>query len=219
MFYETETETSGLPYNPFKASCVPRPIGWISTVSTDGVQNLAPYSQFQNVTWDPPTISVAVNCQPDGRPKDTEANAMATGQLGWSMATERHFDEMVMTNHDLPPGVDEFEYANLESTPSRLITPPLVAGAPVKFECTLQQSIYLPGRTPESSTHLLIARVIGIHIDEDFLTEGMLDIAKMRPLARLGYLDFTVVEKTVQPPTATLRSPDSIAFMTEQKVG
>ncbi|WP_442240125.1 flavin reductase family protein [Rhodococcus sp. TAF43] len=215
MFYRPEVESSGLPYNPFKASCVPRPIGWMSTVDANGVPNLAPYSQFQNVTWDPPTISVAVNCQPDGRPKDTAANAMATGELGWSMATERHFDEIVMTNHDLPPAVSEFDYAGLESVPSTLIKAPLVAGAPVQFECKLQQSIFLPGATPESSTYLLIAQVIGIHIDENFLTDGMLDIEKMRPLARLGYLDFTVVEKTVHPPTASMRTPESIAFMSE----
>jgi flavin reductase (DIM6/NTAB) family NADH-FMN oxidoreductase RutF len=66
MFFRPGIETSGLPHNPFKACCVPRPIGWIATVSPGGVHNLAPYSQFQNVGWDPPTVLVAANARPDG---------------------------------------------------------------------------------------------------------------------------------------------------------
>lgn len=212
MFYSPGQEPSDLPYNPFKACCVPRPIGWISTVDREGISNLAPYSQFQNVSWDPPMISVAVNCRPDGTPKDTAANAIATGAFGWSMATERHLLEVIRSNDPLAPGEDEFAYTGLAKKAAVHINAPLVDGAPAHFECRLAQSIFIPGRTPEAGTYLLIGEVIGIHIDEECLTQGMMDIAKIRPLARMGYLDFAVISETFCR-TDLVRSADEIAFL------
>lgn len=86
MFYSPQSEVSGLPFNPFKSCCVPRPIGWISTVSASGIHNLAPYSQFQNVTWDPPTVMIAANARESGQLKDTTANILETGEFVWNMA-------------------------------------------------------------------------------------------------------------------------------------
>lgn len=214
MFYTPGVETSGLPFNPFKACCVPRPIGWISTVDQHQHPNIAPYSQFQNVTWNPPTISIAINNRRDGSMKDTAANILETGEFGWSMATERHLTEVILTNHNLLPTEDEFTYAQLEKKAAQKIAAPLVAGAPVHFECKLVTSMFLPGGTPEASAHLIIGEVIGIHIDEQFLTEGRLDVAKMRPIARMGYLDFAVIESTIER-TDLLIDAKSISFMKE----
>lgn len=212
MFFSPGEEPSDLAYNPFKACCVPRPIGWISTLDREGRANLAPYSQFQNVTWDPPMVSVAVNCRPDGTPKDTAANAIATGEFGWSMATERHIAEVILSNDPLEPGEDEFVYAGLEKKSSEKISAPLVAGAPAHFECKLVQSMFIPGATPEAGTYLLIGEVVVIHIDDACLTNGMMDIKKINPLARMGYIDFTVVRDCFTT-EALMKNASRIAFL------
>ena len=88
MYYEPGHTACALPLNPFKACCVLRPIGWLSTVDTAGRHNLAPFSQFQNVGYDPPMGMVAANRRPDGRLKDTIRNILDTGEFVWSMATQ-----------------------------------------------------------------------------------------------------------------------------------
>src|SRR5262249_36092884 len=105
MYYEPRTQKSGLPHNPFTACCVPRPIGWISTVSTDGVPNIAPCAQFQNVTSEPPTV-LSSGC---GWPaKDTLKNALEPGEFVWNMATYDLRQAVAGTAVTYPPGVNEF---------------------------------------------------------------------------------------------------------------
>ena len=87
MEYDPGREACPLPFLPFKSCTVPRPIGWLSTINRDGVANLAPYSQWQNLTFDPPMVMFAANRYPDGREKDTVVNARETGWFVWNMAT------------------------------------------------------------------------------------------------------------------------------------
>ena len=87
MFYEPKKNDHGLPFNPFKSCVIPRPIGWISTLSTDGIPNLAPFSQFQNLTFDPPYVMFSANHTIDAERKDSTRNAQATGEFVWNMAT------------------------------------------------------------------------------------------------------------------------------------
>jgi flavin reductase (DIM6/NTAB) family NADH-FMN oxidoreductase RutF len=167
----------------------------MSTVSRDGRHNLAPFSQFQNVTWDPPTVMVAVNCRPDGSLKDTAANALQTGEFVWNMATYDLRQWVVSSSQDFPPETDEFQALGIPTMPSRLVKPLRVAASPVHFECKLKQSLFLPCNTPEANTYLLIGEVIGVHINEEFVTaEGLLDTMKIKPLARIGALDYITVE-------------------------
>lgn len=193
MYYEPETETSGLPHSPFTAFCVPRPIGWISTVSTQGVHNLAPFANFQNVTFDPPTVLFCANGSPD---KDTLANAVETGEFVWNMAT---YDLRAAVAHSAvrhPPDVDEFELAGIEWLPSTRVAPRRVAGSPVHFECVVRQTVPVPGRIPESETTIVIGEAIGIHVRDDAITEdGRIDHLKIKPLARVGYLDYTTIDR------------------------
>ena len=208
MFYEPGRTSSGLPYNPFKSCCVPRPIGWISTVSKDGHHNLAPYSQFQNVSWDPPTVSVAVNCRPDGSLKDTASNALETGEFVWNMATYDLREWVVASSQDFPPGVDEFRTLGIPTIPSKTVKPLRVAGSPVHFECRLKQHLHIPGNTPESQTYLLIGEVVGIHIDERYVDEdGTLDVLKMKPLARVGNLDYVTVDSKFRVVSPAYKAP------------
>lgn len=191
MHYEPAKEKSGLPHSPFTSCCVPRPIGWISTVSADGVKNLAPFSQFQNVTWDPPTVLFA-SC---GTPQtDTYHNAAEIGEFVWNMAT---YDLRVVVARSadvFPPEVDEFEELGIETLPSIKVRPVRVAASPCHFECVVRQIVDIPGNTPESATKIVIGEVLVVHIRDDALTDdGRIDIPRLKPLARLGYLDYTYV--------------------------
>lgn len=195
MFYEPAKQKSGLPHNPFTACVTPRPIGWISTVSKDGVHNLAPFAQFQNVTFEPPTVLfVAV-----GLPaKDTLNNARDTGEFVWNMATYDLRDKVVGSAVTFPPEVNEFEALAIDTLPSHLVKPLRVAASPVHFECRVQQTIDIESSIPEGAATIVIARVVGIHIRDDAITNGRVDVLKLRPLARLGYLDYTSVTQSFE---------------------
>jgi flavin reductase (DIM6/NTAB) family NADH-FMN oxidoreductase RutF len=202
MFYETRTETSGLPHSPFNSCCVPRPIGWISTVSSDGINNLAPFSQFQNVTFDPPTVLFS-SC---GTPNtDTARNAEATGEFVWNMATYELREVVARSAFEYPPDVDEFEELGIETLPSTLVAPLRVAASPCHFECVVTHVLDITGRVGKATCKLIIGEVVGIHIRDDALTDdGRIDVPRLQPLARLGYLDYTRVSERFELTYQTL---------------
>jgi flavin reductase (DIM6/NTAB) family NADH-FMN oxidoreductase RutF len=195
MFYETAKNDHGLPYSPFKSCVVPRPIGWISTVSHDGVVNLAPFSMFNQLGYDPPVVMFSGSCRPGtGHQKDSVTNAEETGEFVVNMATWALREQVAASSRTVPPEVDEFEIAGLTKTPSRMVAPPRVAESPVHLECVYHSTMTLPANRRESVHRVVVGRVVGIHIRDDVLgADGKIDILKIRPLARLGYLDYTSV--------------------------
>lgn len=199
MFYEPKKNNHGLAYDPFKSCVVPRPIGWISTVGAEGVANLAPYSQFQNLTFDPPYVMFAANQTPRGHRKDSVVNAEQSGEFVYNMATYDLREAMNLTAQQVPPEVDEFELAGLAKAPSRLVKAPRVAKSPVHFECRYHQTVRLPGNGTMGTVDIVIGEVIGIHIKDEFIQpDGKLNILKIRPLARLGYYDYTSIESVFE---------------------
>jgi flavin reductase (DIM6/NTAB) family NADH-FMN oxidoreductase RutF len=199
MFYEPKKNNHGLAHDPFKSCVVPRPIGWISTVGADGVANLAPYSQFQNLTFDPPYVMFAANQKTDGRRKDSVVNAEQSGEFVYNMATYDLREAMNLSAQQVPPEVDEFELAGVTKAPSKLVRAPRVAESPVNFECRYHQTIRLPGNGLMGTVDIVFGQVIGIHIKDEFIQpDGKLNILKIRPLARLGYYDYTIVESTFE---------------------
>lgn len=199
MFYQPEKNDHGLPFDPFKSCVVPRPIGWISTLSLKGVSNLAPYSQFQNLTFDPPYVMFAANQKTDGSRKDSAVNAEMTGEFVYNMATLELKDAVNISAQEVEPEVDEFELAGLSKAASKIVKPYRVEESPVHFECRYHQSLRLPGKSTMGSVDVIIGEVVGIHIKNEFiLPGGKLDIIKMRPLARLGYYDYTSVESVFE---------------------
>ena len=202
MYYETETNDHGLPRDPFKSCVVPRPIGWISTVSKDGKPNLAPFSQFQNLGFNPPYVMFSANQKIGDRDrKDSTVNAETTGEFVWNMATYDLREAVNISAMELAPDEDEFEAAGVTKAPSRIVKAPRVAESPVQFECKFYTTIRLPGDGPDAagSADLVIGRVVAVHIADEALTpEGLLDIPRLKPIARLGYHDYTWVEQTFE---------------------
>ncbi|HZL95151.1 MAG TPA: flavin reductase family protein [Vicinamibacterales bacterium] len=200
MYYETDKNDHGLRYNPVKACVVPRPIGWITSINSAGLVNLAPFSFFNVLSYDPPFVMFSAGVhEADGGRKDTVENVAATGEFVYNMATWAQKEQMNETAWIIERGVDEMAAAGLEPLPSRLVRPPRVKGSPVHFECRLHQIVTLPGRKPSGEHHVVIGQVVAVHIDDAALTaDGRVDIPKIRPIARLGYKDYVSVEHTFQ---------------------
>jgi len=200
MYYETAKNDHGLRYNPLKACVVPRPIGWLTTISAAGVVNLAPFSFFNLLSYDPPFVLFSSGThEVDGNKKDTVVNVEDTGEFVYNMATWAQRHQMNQSAMLVERSVDEMAAAGLESLPSRIVRPPRVKGSPVHFECRLHQVIGLSGNKPTSEHHLVIGRVLAVHIDDAALTaDGRLDILKLRPIARLGYKDYTSIDSMFQ---------------------
>jgi flavin reductase (DIM6/NTAB) family NADH-FMN oxidoreductase RutF len=195
MHYDPEKDDHGLPYNPFKSCVIPRPIGWISTTSEDGIDNLAPYSQFQMLTYDPPIVMFSANQSLDSQRKDTVVNAESTGEFVWNMATYDLREAVNKSSEFVAPDVDEFELAGLSKAPSIKVQPPRVAESPIHFECKYLQTIRLPGNGTMGTVDIVIGQVIMIHIRDDVITlDGKIDVLKVRPIARLGYYQYTSIE-------------------------
>jgi flavin reductase (DIM6/NTAB) family NADH-FMN oxidoreductase RutF len=196
MFYEPDKNDHGLPYDPFKSITVPRPIGWVTTLDRNGVVNLAPYSQTQNLGYDPPYVMFAA-----AYGNDSPRNVADTGEFVLNMATFELRDAVNLTAQPVPPDVDESRLAGLEMIPSRIVKPPRVAASPAHLECRYTCSLMLPGRTPGGGIVVVVGRVVGVHIADDAIgPDGKVDVLKLRPLARMGYLDYTTVDSIFAMP-------------------
>ena len=194
MFYETK-DHHGLKHNPFKSLVVPRPIGWVSSMAADGTVNLAPYSFFNAMAADPPAVARGRNgLQVEGGAKDTVVNIETTGEFVVNIATWELREQMNLTSASVPRSIDEMREAGLEPAPCRLIKPPRVAAAPVNLECTYLQTVDLPSDDPDSKNQVVFGLVVGIHIADAIIADGMIDMSRFKPIARLGYMDYTAVD-------------------------
>ncbi len=201
MFYEPRNG-HGLPHDPFRAIVAPRPIGWISTVSAGGEVNLAPYSFFNAFCGAPPIVGFAS----EGR-KHSADNALATGEFVVNLATRAMAELVNVTSTRVEPEVDEFDFAGIERAPCRLVAPPRVKNAPASLECKVTAHLdLLDLEGSPTERHLVVGQVIGIHIDENYLTNGLFDIVKAGTIARLGYRDYSQVDNifSMMPPAAVL---------------
>jgi flavin reductase (DIM6/NTAB) family NADH-FMN oxidoreductase RutF len=195
VYYQPGITNHGLPRDPFKSCVIPRPIGWISTISREGVHNLAPFSQFQNLTFDPPYVMFASNQNTTGRRKDTVINTEQTGEFVWNMATYELREAVNKSAEEVAPDVDEFDIAGVTKAASNTVKPARVAESPVHFECKYHTTVRLPGNGTMGTVDVVFGRVIGIHIKDEVIgPDGRMDVLKVRPIARLGYQDYTSIE-------------------------
>jgi len=194
MFYEPKKKNHGLPKNPFNSLVIPRPIGWISSIDAEGNFNLAPYSFFNGVCYSPPTVmfSAGAGANSDNT-KDSARNAENTGDFVCNMATWDTREQMNQSSANLPQDVDEIALTKLTPVKSRLVKSPRIAESPVHLECKYLKTVELPGWNKEDVYKVIFGEVVGIHIDDEFITkEGLVDIAKIKPIGRLGYNDYTL---------------------------
>ena len=191
MFYEP-AKGHGLPHDPFKAIVAPRPIGWISTKGRDGSLNLAPYSFFNAFASRPPLVWFSSESV-----KDSFTFARETGEFVANLVGRHIFKEMNATSVDAPRGVSEFGYAGLTPAPSRLVGAPRVAEAHAALECRVTEMFEPKGLDGKpAGVHVCAGEVVGIHIDEAVLTDGLFDNVKAGNVSRLGYLDFSAITET-----------------------
>ena len=192
MFYRPENG-HGLPHNPFNAIVAPRPIGWISTRGQDGTDNLAPYSFFNAVAYEPPQVMFAsTSSKPDrGDTKDSVAQIRETGMFCVNIVGFEERNLMNATSAALGKDEDEFDIASIEKAECNSISCPRVATSPAALECKLTQIITLPG----TANFAVFGEVTGVHIDDRYMTDGMFDPTKYHPLARMGYKDYAVIRE------------------------
>lgn len=157
---------------------------------------MAPYSQFNNLTFDPPYVMFSANQTITGVRKDTVINAEQTGHFVWNLATWELRDAVNISAQQVPYGEDEFENAKVTKEPAQLMDVPMVQESPVKFECEYHSTVRLPGNPPMGTVDVVIGRVIAVHIKEEVLTDGILDVRKTKPIARCGYFQYAVIQET-----------------------
>lgn len=199
MFFPSGTHKDhGLAFNPLKAIVSPRPIGWISSISANGIHNLAPYSFFNAVSETPPMVAFSGSPGTQGD-KDTVKNIEETGDFVVNIVSSSLMNAMNITSASLPRDISEFDQAQLTPKPSRLVSSPHVAESPCYLECKLWKIIDLPQASDESKSRLVIGEVVGIGIDDAIITpEGKIDVVKYQPAARLGYKDYAIINKVFE---------------------
>lgn len=169
-------------YKLMTGSIVPRPIAWVSTLSADGVRNLAPFSYFSAVSATPPLVLFCPGTRgTDSSKKDTYHNVQATGEFVINIVNEDTAAAMNLTAVEAPPDVDEFELAELTALPSQTIAVPRVAESPIHMECKLHQII------AAGEGHIVIGRVTRMHFAPGVYQEGhYINVEALRPVGRLA---------------------------------
>ncbi|WP_339524247.1 flavin reductase family protein [Pseudomonas sp. EA_35y_Pfl2_R111] len=184
-------------YRWLASTITPRPIAWVSSLSAEGVSNLAPFSFFQVISDDPPTLMVNVNHRADGGLKDTLLNVQGSGELVIQLVSFAQAEAMNASAAVLPYGISEFEQCGIASLPSQRVAPPRVAGAAVAFECRLAQIQAYPAEKP--NCHLIFAEVLLAHIDDAVLNEqGRIDAHKLDLVGRLGGMAYSRTRDTFE---------------------
>ncbi len=169
-----------LPHDPFNAIVAPRPIGWIGTLSTAGVRNLAPYSFFNALSYTPPLVGFSSTFR-----SHSARNAEETGEFSWNLVTRALAEQM--NTSAMTADVDEFAAAGLEAAASVEIAAPRVAASPASFECRVSQIVPLRGANGRESRGVLtIGEVVAVHIDQALLDDGVYQTARAHPVMRGG---------------------------------
>jgi flavin reductase (DIM6/NTAB) family NADH-FMN oxidoreductase RutF len=193
MFYRPQ-DGHGLAHNPFNAIVAPRPIGWIATRGADGAENLAPYSFFNAVAYVPPQVMFAsTSAKTDrGDTKDSVANIRETGVFCVNVVEYAMRDAMNQTSGPWPRETDEFAHAGIDRVACETIPCSRVAGAPAALECRVTQIVTLQG----AANFAVFGEVVGIHLRDDCLIDGVFDVTRFSLLARLGYRDYAVIRES-----------------------
>jgi len=193
MIIDPQSVSPGALYHWMISVVVPRPIAFISTVSGDGRFNVAPFSYFTAITNRPPLLGVSIN-QRGGGPKDTLTNVRASHDFVVNIVDETLVERMVQASGDWPEETSEFELTGLTPAASDLVKAPRVAEAPIAMECRLHREI------PLGDAVFIVGEIVRAHVADDRLTDGRIDIEKLRPIGRLGGDAYTRVRDDLHLP-------------------
>lgn len=170
-------------YNILTSTVTPRPIAWVTTVSGTGVVNAAPFSFFNVMGHQPPTVAIGLMRHPRGQLKDTGANIIENGEFVVNLVPESLVPQMNQTCADYPADVDEMQAAGLTARAARHVRPPLIEGSPVSLECVSQATVVTGPRQV-----VVIGRVLGAHIDDAYVQDaarGYVDTPALGLIARM----------------------------------
>ncbi|MFQ6612835.1 MAG: flavin reductase family protein [Fidelibacterota bacterium] len=186
MIFDPDQQSFKDNYKLMTGSILPRPIAFISTISKDGVLNLAPFSFFNGVCSDPPTIMFAPGRRSyDGKIKDTLRNIRDTEEFVVNIVSENFANQMVICATDYDPEINEFEISGLTAVSGIKIKPPRVAEAKISFECVLNQIIEVGDKNPGSG-FVVLGRIVLFHVADDVINERRIDLRKLKPVGRLA---------------------------------
>ena len=177
-------------YKLMIGSIVPRPIGFISTISPHGIRNLAPFSFFNGVCSNPPTICFSTVVRTDGAHKDTPNNIEATGEFVVNIVSEDFAEKMNICSTDFPPDVDEFVASGLTQVPSDLVKPPRVKESRINMECKLSQIVRINSTKPGGG-YTIFGEILIFHVADELLDSFRIDPDKLRPIGRMGGPTYT----------------------------
>jgi flavin reductase (DIM6/NTAB) family NADH-FMN oxidoreductase RutF len=205
MYYDPRINNHKLPHSPFIALVTPRPIGWISTIGPNARVNLAPYSFFNLVSAYPPFVMFASNPR-----KDSQRNAEESGEFVVNAATLELKDQMNMTSAEFGPEVSEPEIAGLEMAASIKVKPPRVKLSPIALECKYFKTVALVGSDGKTNpSSVVLGEVVNVYIDDAVIVNGHVDVTKVLPLGRLGYMDYCVVDRLFTMPRPSAPDADT----------
>lgn len=185
--------SSSAPADVYKlmvGAIVPRPIAFVSTVSPDGILNLAPFSFFTAISANPPVICFSPMIRGnDGARKDTIQNIEQTGEFVVNVVSEEFVQQMNICSTEFPPHIDEFACSGLTPLPSDVVKPPRVKESHINMECKLFQIVHVSPKPLGGS--IVIGEVLRFHIDDAILTSGRVDPDKLHPVGRMGGPTYT----------------------------
>lgn len=218
-------ESCPLKHDPYSALVMPRPVGWISSLSQSGVRNLAPFALFNLVSYKPPYVMFAPTAQVkklssrDGHElKDTLNNVQKTKQFVVNMATWNLRESVWLSSVPAPPDIDEFEVTGLTPIASEIVAPPRVKESPVHLECIYTQTIKLPHEDSKLANHIVLGKIVGVHIDDSVIINGIVDEMKLEPMARLGYLNYTRLTEIHSKPFPIWSNDDDMNNIISKKM-
>jgi flavin reductase (DIM6/NTAB) family NADH-FMN oxidoreductase RutF len=204
LSFVPEEMTDPAPYHLLTSVVAPRPIAWVSTISANGVPNLAPYSFFNAVAGFPPTIMFSVAYRrKEPREKDTLRNIKEVDEFVCHVVDEALSEAMIQTAIELPYEVNEFETASLETSPSIDVRPFRIANAPVAMECQVTQIVPVEGAT----NVMVLGRVVRFHVRKHLYRPdlGLVDTVQMKPITRLGGpIEYTKIGELFHLPLPTV---------------
>ncbi|OAJ59218.1 nitrilotriacetate monooxygenase [Paraburkholderia ginsengiterrae] len=212
MIVDPSTQDAAANYKLLIGSILPRAIAWVSTLSRDGVANLAPISFFTVVGRKPPMLSISMQPRADGVTlKDTFVNIRDTGEFVVNIVNLELADAMHRTAFDFPPDVDEFEAVGLDKAESQTVRPPRVKAAPIAFECKLERIIPIG----DQNDHVVFGEVLRYQIRDDlYLDRGRIDTAGLQAVGRLA-AEYTVVQNAFTTPL----DPQVLALQQNRRLG